>query len=167
MTRCRGAIGPTRKSRRRHPTGSRDRPTAIPARDFTGAAAFWRGTVPAVIIIIHEITGLNPLVVRFADRVADAGMTVYLPSLFGQPGRPVSGAVTSMRGGALGSSNQSWRRCRFTLARIYCRSGKAKARGARSREPLALSSPSGLDPPWAKSRSSIVWSTGIEVPLAI
>src|SRR3984893_17941386 len=127
---------------------------------------FWRGTGPAVIII-HEIPGLNPLVVRFADRVADAGMTVYLPSLFGQPGRPVSGAVTSMRGGALGSSNQSWRRCRFTLARIYCRSGKAKARGARSREPLALSSPSGLDPPGAKSRSSIVWSTGIEVPLAI
>src|ERR1700730_10152526 len=50
---------------------------------------FWRGTGPAVIII-HEIPGLNPLVVRFADRVADAGMTVYLPSLFGQPGRPAS-----------------------------------------------------------------------------
>ena len=48
-----------------------------------------RGTGPAVIII-HEIPGLNPLVVRFADRVADAGMTVYLPSLFGQPGRTVS-----------------------------------------------------------------------------
>src|SRR5271165_6752821 len=38
-----------------------------------------RGMGPAVIII-HEIPGLNPLVVRFADRVADAGMTVYLPS---------------------------------------------------------------------------------------
>jgi dienelactone hydrolase len=50
---------------------------------------FWRGTGPAVIII-HEIPGLNPLVVRFADRVADAGMTVYLPSLFGEPGRPAS-----------------------------------------------------------------------------
>jgi dienelactone hydrolase len=51
---------------------------------------FWRGKGPAVIIIIHEIPGLNPLVVRFADRVADAGMTVYLPSLFGEPGRPAS-----------------------------------------------------------------------------
>src|SRR3984893_7803687 len=61
---------------------------------------FWRGTGPAVIII-HEIPGLNPLVVRFADRIADAGMTVYLPSLFRQPGRPASGAVTSMRGGRL------------------------------------------------------------------
>lgn len=48
-----------------------------------------RGTGPAVIVI-HEIPGLHPLVIRFADRVAEAGMTVYLPSLFGEPGRPVS-----------------------------------------------------------------------------
>jgi dienelactone hydrolase len=48
-----------------------------------------RGTGPAVIII-HEIPGLHPLVVRFADRVAAAGHTVFLPTLFGQPGRPVS-----------------------------------------------------------------------------
>ena len=48
-----------------------------------------RGTGPAVIII-HEIPGLHPLVVDFADRVAAAGMTVFLPSLFGTPGKPVS-----------------------------------------------------------------------------
>ncbi len=48
-----------------------------------------RGAGPAVIII-HEIPGLHPLVIRFADRVAAAGMTVFLPSLFGEPGRPVS-----------------------------------------------------------------------------
>lgn len=48
-----------------------------------------RGGGPAVIII-HEIPGLHPLVVRFADRVTAAGMTVFLPSLFGEPGRPVS-----------------------------------------------------------------------------
>jgi dienelactone hydrolase len=48
-----------------------------------------RGQGPAVIII-HEIPGLHPLVIRFADRVAEAGMTVFLPSLFGEPGRPVS-----------------------------------------------------------------------------
>jgi dienelactone hydrolase len=46
-----------------------------------------RGTGPAVIII-HEIPGLHPLVIRFADRVAEAGMTVFLPSLIGDPGRP-------------------------------------------------------------------------------
>lgn len=48
-----------------------------------------RGAGPAVIII-HEVPGLHPLVVRFADRVAAAGMTVFLPSLFGTPGKPVS-----------------------------------------------------------------------------
>ena len=48
-----------------------------------------RGKGPAVIII-HEIPGLHPLVVRFADRVVAAGMTVFLPSLFGKPGKPVS-----------------------------------------------------------------------------
>src|SRR5215469_13053871 len=48
-----------------------------------------RGTGPAVIII-HEMPGLHPLVIRFADRVAAAGMTVFCPSLFGDPGREVS-----------------------------------------------------------------------------
>jgi dienelactone hydrolase len=48
-----------------------------------------RGLGPAVIVI-HEMPGLHPLVIRFADRVADAGMTVFMPVLFGDPGRPVS-----------------------------------------------------------------------------
>jgi dienelactone hydrolase len=55
-----------------------------------------RGTGPAVIVI-HEVPGLHPLVIRFADRVAAAGMTVFCPSLFGEPGRPVS------RGYAIGT----------------------------------------------------------------
>jgi dienelactone hydrolase len=50
---------------------------------------FRRGQGPAVIII-HEMPGLHPLVVRFADRVAAAGMSVFLPVLFGVPGRDVS-----------------------------------------------------------------------------
>lgn len=50
---------------------------------------FRRGSGPAVIIM-HEIPGLHPLVVAYADRVAAAGMTVFLPSLFGTPGKPVS-----------------------------------------------------------------------------
>jgi dienelactone hydrolase len=61
--------------------------------DFTDGPwtrpVYRRGSGPAVIII-HEIPGLHPLVVRFADRVAAAGMTVFLPSLFGEPGRPVT-----------------------------------------------------------------------------
>ncbi|MEZ5937441.1 MAG: dienelactone hydrolase family protein [Hyphomonadaceae bacterium] len=48
-----------------------------------------RGSGPAVIII-HEIPNLHPGVVRFADRVAEAGMTVYCPSLFGTPGAEAS-----------------------------------------------------------------------------
>jgi dienelactone hydrolase len=52
-------------------------------------SVFWRGGGPAAIVI-HEIPGLHPLVVRLADRIANAGMTVYLPSLFGEPGRPFS-----------------------------------------------------------------------------
>jgi dienelactone hydrolase len=48
-----------------------------------------RGRGPAVIVI-HEMPGLHPLVVRFADRVAAAGMTVYMPSLVGTPGKPPS-----------------------------------------------------------------------------
>lgn len=48
-----------------------------------------RGRGPAVIIM-REVPGLHPVVVRFADRVADAGMTVFVPSLLGEPGRPVS-----------------------------------------------------------------------------
>src|SRR5437868_5105372 len=50
-------------------------------------AVYRRGSGPAVIVI-HEMPGLHPLVIRFADRVAAAGMTVFCPSLFGDPGRP-------------------------------------------------------------------------------
>jgi len=63
--------------------------------DFTDPAGRWtrpvwrRGSGPAVIVI-HEMPGLHPLVIRFADRVAAQGMTVFCPSLFGDPGRPAS-----------------------------------------------------------------------------
>lgn len=63
--------------------------------DFTDPGGRWtrpvyrRGSGPAVIVI-HEMPGLHPLVIRFADRVAEAGMTVFCPSLFGQPGREVT-----------------------------------------------------------------------------
>jgi len=47
------------------------------------------GSGPAVIVI-HEVPGPHPLVLRFAKRVAAAGHTVFLPVLMGQVGRPVS-----------------------------------------------------------------------------
>lgn len=50
---------------------------------------FQRGSGTA-IIVIHEIPGIHPLVVRFADRLVQSGHTVFLPSLLGEPGREVS-----------------------------------------------------------------------------
>jgi dienelactone hydrolase len=43
------------------------------------------GTGPAVIIM-SEMPGIGPQVLRFARWVRDAGMTVFLPSLFGRDG---------------------------------------------------------------------------------
>ncbi len=51
-----------------------------------------RGTGPGVIVI-HEIPGITPKVLAFAEEVVAAGFTVVLPSLFGTPGEtqnPVS-----------------------------------------------------------------------------
>lgn len=49
------------------------------------------GSGPGVVII-HEVPGITPEVSRFARRVAEAGFTVFLPSLFGTPGREFSGS---------------------------------------------------------------------------
>jgi dienelactone hydrolase len=52
-------------------------------------AVFRTGSGPAVIVI-HEAPGLHPGVIAFGRRVADAGFTVFLPSLFGTPGKEES-----------------------------------------------------------------------------
>jgi dienelactone hydrolase len=59
---------------------------------------FRRGTGPGVIII-HEIPGITPEVLRFAEDVVAAGFTVLLPSLLGTPGAPVTAraAASSLR----------------------------------------------------------------------
>jgi dienelactone hydrolase len=64
--------------------------------EFTDPQGRWtrpvyrRGAGPAVIVI-HEMPGLHPLVLRFASRIADAGMTVFCPHLFGRAGEPIQG----------------------------------------------------------------------------
>ena len=50
---------------------------------------FVAGTGPAVIVMT-EMPGISPHVARFARWIRDAGFTVWMPSLFGHPGRPVS-----------------------------------------------------------------------------
>jgi dienelactone hydrolase len=51
---------------------------------------FRRGQGPGVVVM-HELPGITPPVADFAVRVSDAGFTVYLPCLFGTPGKPLSG----------------------------------------------------------------------------
>ena len=53
-----------------------------------------KGAGPAVIVI-HEIPGITPQVARFARYVADAGMTAFMPHLFGVPGKRVSRAYAT------------------------------------------------------------------------
>jgi len=47
------------------------------------------GSGPGVVTI-HEIPGITPEVAGFGRRVAEAGFSVYLPDLFGTPGKPFS-----------------------------------------------------------------------------
>lgn len=52
-------------------------------------ATYRRGTGPGVIVI-HEIPGITPEVVTFAEEVVAAGFTVVMPSLFGTDGAPMT-----------------------------------------------------------------------------
>lgn len=56
-----------------------------------------RGTGPAVVVV-HEVPGITPKVIAFANEVVDAGFTVVMPSLVGTPGKELSNgyAVTSL-----------------------------------------------------------------------
>ena len=48
-----------------------------------------KGTGPGVIVI-HEIPGMTPEVIGFAEEVVAAGFTVVLPHLFGEPEAPMN-----------------------------------------------------------------------------
>lgn len=48
-----------------------------------------QGDGPAVIVM-SEVPGITPEVANFARRVVEAGMSVWMPDLFGDPGRPPS-----------------------------------------------------------------------------
>ncbi len=55
----------------------------------TTKLTFVAGQGPAVIVM-PEMPGIYSLVARFARMVRDAGFTVWMPSLFGDPGRPIT-----------------------------------------------------------------------------
>jgi dienelactone hydrolase len=48
-----------------------------------------KGSGPGVVVI-HEIPGITPEVIRFAEEVVEAGFTVVLPHLFGEPEAPMN-----------------------------------------------------------------------------
>jgi dienelactone hydrolase len=61
---------------------------------FTAAGytrdVYRRGSGPGVVVV-HEIPGITPKVLQFADEVVGRGFTVLMPSLVGTPGKEVSG----------------------------------------------------------------------------
>ena len=60
---------------------------------FTAAGVthdvFTRGSGPGVVLL-PEIPGMTPQVMGLANHLVDAGFTVAVPSLFGEPGRALS-----------------------------------------------------------------------------
>ena len=50
-----------------------------------------KGSGPGVVVM-HEVPGISAEVVRFADKVAAAGFTVFMPHLFGTLGRKTNPA---------------------------------------------------------------------------
>jgi dienelactone hydrolase len=77
--------------------------TLDPLDDFTQSevtydgdtkTVYRKGSGPAVIVI-SEIPGITPEVADFARRVVDIGCTVAMPSLFGTPGKPMTGAYAA------------------------------------------------------------------------
>ena len=57
--------------------------------DGTTHATYRKGTGPGVIVI-HEVPGIIPEVIEFADEVVTHGHTVVMPHLFGTPGKDAS-----------------------------------------------------------------------------
>jgi dienelactone hydrolase len=50
----------------------------------------YRGGSGPGVVVVHEVPGITPLVADFGRRLIDAGFTVAMPSLFGDPGKPMS-----------------------------------------------------------------------------
>jgi dienelactone hydrolase len=54
----------------------------------------YRGGSGPGVVVVHEIPGITPLVAGFGHRLIDAGFTVAMPSLAGEPGKPMTGGYT-------------------------------------------------------------------------
>lgn len=95
-------------------------------------SVFRKGKGPGVIVM-HEVPGLHPGVIRLANALCDAGLTVWLPSLFGKPSKEVNAyyiAASLIRGCVMheftvlatskNSPVTSWLRCLARHAHTEC-----------------------------------------------
>ncbi len=57
-------------------------------RNSNLAYTVYRSGAGPAVIVMPEIPGITPPVADFARSVRDQGLTVYIPSLFGVPGKP-------------------------------------------------------------------------------
>lgn len=62
--------------------------------DDVTRTVYRRGQGPGVVLM-HEIPGITPQVKACAERIADAGFTVFMPHLFGTPGKPLTVAYAT------------------------------------------------------------------------
>ena len=91
-----------------------DRPLAgFESTQFTHAGTtrtVYRGGAGPGVVVIHEVPGVTPNVAAFGRRVIDAGFTVAMPSLFGEPGRaPTAGYLArSLLHGCVAREFTSW-----------------------------------------------------------
>lgn len=84
------------------PTAERDLNQHDPLDDFERRDLTLRGETRRVyvagtgpgVIVMSEMPGIHPYVIRFARWVRDAGFTVWMPHLFGDDGRPLSTLYT-------------------------------------------------------------------------
>lgn len=83
---------------------------------------FRAGTGPAVLVIT-EIPGITPKVAEFGLRVADAGFTAVLPSMFGTPGKPASAAyiAQSISWACVSKEFATWARNKTSPATAWAR----------------------------------------------
>lgn len=55
---------------------------------------YWSPTAGPGVLVCHELPGLTPQVIAFGRRLVAAGYTVCLPSLIGEPTRPMTASYT-------------------------------------------------------------------------
>jgi dienelactone hydrolase len=77
--------------------------------DGNTRTVYCAGTGPGVVVM-SEMPGITPRVAEFAQRVVDAGFTVAMPDLFGEPGREMSlpYVAKSMSSGCVSKEFTTW-----------------------------------------------------------